>query len=124
MPSSTASLRLIRAMFWCAAAFTFVNAMMPPRHALRLVKWDKAEHFLAFYVLTALAIAAFPRQRLIWIGAALSAFGAAIELVQGLHLIARHRDFWDWFADTVAIVAVLLPMALAAWRRRLGGSSA
>jgi len=124
MPSSTVSLRIIRATFWAAMAFTFVNAVMPPRHAFRLVRWDKAEHFIAFYVLTALAIAAFPRRRLIWIAIALSAFGAGIELVQGLRIVSRQRDFWDWLADTVAIAAVLLPMALVAWRKRSGAPSA
>jgi len=115
-------LRVIRTIFWAAAAFTFVNAMMPPKHVIKVFRWDKAEHFLAFYVLTALAVVAFPRLRLIWIGLALSAFGAGIELVQGLHLTMRHRDFMDWFADTLAIAAVLLPMALVGGRRALGGS--
>jgi hypothetical protein len=26
-------------------------------------------------------------------------------------------DFWDWVADTIAIVSVLAPMLLVWWRR-------
>jgi hypothetical protein len=51
------------------------------------------------------------------IAALLSAFGAFIEFVQGLSIVHRDRDFWDWVADTVAIVMALAPMILVWWRR-------
>jgi hypothetical protein len=54
----------------------------------------------------------------ILIAIALSAFGAAIEVVQGLRIVSRDRDFRDWAADTTAIAAALAPMVLIAWRRR------
>jgi hypothetical protein len=115
---SVVLLRLTQATFWAALVFTFVSAVVPAHHAIRLVPWDKAEHFIAFYVLTVLAAAAFPRRNLILIAIALSAFGAAIEVVQGLKFVSRDRDFWDWVADTTAIAAALAPMVLIAWRRR------
>ena len=81
-----------------------------------LVPWDKAEHFIAFYALTGLGVAAFPRHQLWVIGVLLSSLGALIEFVQGLSIVHRDRDFWDWVADTLAIIAALSPMLLVWWR--------
>jgi hypothetical protein len=90
--------------------------VIPPKHALQLVPWDKAEHFIAFYGLTGLAAAAFPKRNLIIIVVLLSGFGAFIEFVQGLPMVHRDRDVWDWVADTIAIIAALSPMLLVWWR--------
>jgi len=103
--------------FFSALLFTFYSAVIPPHQAVQLVPWDKAEHFIAFYALTGLAAAAFPRRHLFLIAASLSGFGALIEFVQGLPLVHRDRDFWDWVADTLAIAAALAPMILVWWRR-------
>ena len=96
--------------------FTFVAAVMPPRDAPSLFPWDKAEHFAAFYTLTLLAIAAFPRRNLFIIAVLLSAFGGGIELVQALPMVGRDCDVWDWVADTIAVIAALAPIAAAKWR--------
>jgi hypothetical protein len=109
--------RLAKLAFFSALVFTFYSAVIPPQRALQLVPWDKAEHFLAFYGLTGLAAAAFPKRQLIVIAALLSGFGALIEFVQGLAIVHRDRDFWDWVADTIAICAALAPMLLVWWRR-------
>jgi hypothetical protein len=50
------------------------------------------------------------------VAASLSAFGALIEFVQGLPMVHRDRDFWDWVADTIAIACALAPMLLFWWR--------
>jgi hypothetical protein len=110
-------IRLAQAAFFAALIFTFYSAVIPPQKAVQLVPWDKAEHFLAFYALTGLGVAAFPRRNLFLVAALLSAFGAFIEFVQGLAIVHRDRDFWDWVADTVAIVMALAPMILVWWRR-------
>ena len=107
---------LARCAFLAALVFTFYSAVIPPSHAVQLVPWDKAEHFIAFYALTGLGVAAFPRGRLWIIAALLSAFGALIEIVQGLPIVHRDRDFWDWVADSIAILAALSPMLLVWWR--------
>ena len=107
-------LRVAQFVFWSATIFTFVCAVLPYEHTIHIFKWDKAEHFLAFYVLTGLAVAAFPRANLFIIAAALSGFGAFIEFVQGLSWVGRDRDFQDWVTDTIAI-----GMAHAADARRL-----
>jgi hypothetical protein len=109
-------IRIAQAAFFAALIFTFYSAVIPPQDALRLVPWDKAEHFLAFYSLTGLAVAAFPRRDLFILAALLSGFGAFIEFVQGLDIVHRDRDFWDWVADTIAIGAALAPMILVWWR--------
>ncbi len=119
MPRISLLTRLAKCAFFGALAFTFYSAVVPPSHAVQLVPWDKAEHFIAFYGLTGLAVAAFPRARLWLIAAFLSAFGALIEVVQGLPIVHRDRDFWDWVADTIAIVAALAPMLLVWWRAQV-----
>ena len=117
MPNISLLVRLAKVAFFSALVFTFYSAVIPPQHALQLVPWDKAEHFIAFYALTGLAAAAFPRHHLFVIAALLSGFGALIEFVQGLSMVHRDRDFWDWVADTLAIIAALSPMLLVWWRR-------
>src|SRR5580692_9116539 len=107
-------MRLAQVAFFAALIFTFYSAVIPPQKALQLVPWDKAEHFLAFYALTGLGVAAFPRRNLFAVAALLSAFSA---FVQGLSIVHRDRDLWDWIADTAAIVMALAPMILVWWRR-------
>lgn len=109
-------IRLAQVAFFAALVFTFYSAVIPPKQAWQMVPWDKAEHFIAFYALTVLAVAGFPRRNVLVLGCLLSAFGAFIELVQGTQMVRRDRDFWDWVADTVAIAAALSPMLLVWWR--------
>jgi hypothetical protein len=106
-----------RVLFWTAVLVTFVSAQMPVTHTLRLFPWDKAEHFAAFFVLTLLAVAAYPRAPLVILALWLSLFGCVIELVQALPIIHRDCDIWDWVADSVGIGAALLPMLFDRWRR-------
>ena len=108
---------LLRLGFWTATLVTFLMAVLPLKHGASLLPWDKAQHFLAFYTLTLLALGAFPRGNPLLIAAALSGFGALIEFVQGLSFVHRDRDLLDWIADTVAILAVLAPLQLARWRK-------
>jgi hypothetical protein len=110
---------LARIAFVAALLFTLYSAVIPPQRALQLVPWDKAEHFIAFYALTGLAVAAFPKSNLCVIAGLLSLFGALIEIVQGLDLVHRDRDFWDWVADSLAIGAALAPMLLVWWRAQV-----
>ena len=110
-PAYRLLLKVARVAFFAALIFTFYSAVAPPAQALQLAPWDKATHFIAFYALTGLAVAAFPKRNLL-LAALLSAFGALIEFVQGLPIVHRDRDFWDWVADTIAIASALAPMLL------------
>ena len=40
----------------------------------------------------------------------------------GTAIVHRDRDFWDWVADTLAIVAALAPMLLVWWRNQFRGA--
>lgn len=120
MPSIPLLLKVARVAFFAALIFTFYSAVAPPTQALELTPWDKATHFIAFYVLTGLAVAAFPKRNLAGLAALLSGFGALIEIVQGLPQVHRDRDFWDWVADTIAIGCALAPMLLCWWRQQAG----
>jgi hypothetical protein len=120
VPSIPLLLKIARVAFFAALIFTFYGAVAPPGHGPHLAPWDKANHFIAFYALTGLAVAAFPRRNLAVLAALLSGFGALIELVQGLPMVHRDRDFWDWVADTIAITCALSPMLLYWWRQQAG----
>ncbi|MBL6751639.1 MAG: hypothetical protein ISP90_14020 [Nevskia sp.] len=109
--------RLVQAAFWAALLLAFTCAILPADSAPQLVPWDKAEHFIAFYVLAVLGAVAYPASALVLLGASLSAFGALIEVVQAIPALHRDSDFWDWVADTLAIAAALLPVVLIRVRK-------
>jgi VanZ family protein len=104
--------RVVVVLFWLLVAFTAVEALVPVHRALHLFSWDKLEHALAFGVLTLVALQAFPRRNAFWIGISLSAFGAAIEILQALPFIGRDGDVRDWIADTIAVVLILTLFAV------------
>lgn len=74
--------------------------------------WDKANHAMAFVVLTLLTGAGWPRwpwSRLLLL---MMGAGVGIELVQGLPLIGRDADVRDVVADAVGIGAGLAALAM------------
>lgn len=118
---TTHSVKYLRSVaqvaFFSALFFACYEAVIPPHKTIPLFPWDKAEHFAAFYVLTWLAAAAFPRSRLMVIGIGLSGFGALLELVQAIPALGRDCDYKDWIADTAGILATWAPMLLIWWRK-------
>jgi len=109
--------RFFQICFWAAALLTFAAAVAPADVVPQLAESDKLMHFLAFFTLSLVATLAFRRARVPIIGVGLSAFGALIEVAQTIPGLNRDGDVWDWTADTLAIVVVLLPIGLARWRR-------
>jgi hypothetical protein len=110
--------RTLQIAFWTAAVVALVMATLPSPPQL-VHQSDKVQHILAFAVLTALAMGAYPSLSLLWIGLGLSAFGVAIELLQMIPALRRDSDARDWLADMIAIVAVMLLLSLArTWCRR------
>jgi hypothetical protein len=106
--------RILRFGFWAALLFTFVVAALP-HPPLPLQPPDKLLHVIAFATLTVLGCLAYPRVSLLKLALALSAFGAAIEVVQAVPALNRDSEFLDWIADAAAIAVILGLVFL--WRR-------
>jgi VanZ family protein len=109
--------RVLRLLFWGAAIFAFVMAILPKPPHLPTDPPDKIQHIIAFLTLAGLAGAAYPRASLVRIGVALSAFGAVIEIVQAVPMLHRDSELLDWAADTAAAALMLLLWALVRARR-------
>ena len=105
-----------RALFWAAAAFAFVMAIVPHPPPVPGNPSDKVQHMVAFGTLALLGSFAYPATALGHLLLRLSLFGACIELVQAIPALHRDCDPMDWLADTVAVAVVLLLVWL--WRRR------
>jgi hypothetical protein len=109
------SSRSARAIFWAAACFAFVMAIVPQPPEIPGEPNDKVPHIVAFATLAALGSFAYARVSLMKLLVSLSLFGAAIEAVQAIPMLHRDSDILDWLADTFAVAVVL---ALIWWRRR------
>ena len=81
--------------------------------------YDKLNHFSAFAVLGLVGSFGWRKQP-----AKLAVFllfiGALIEILQGLPLIGRDRDFFDWVAD---LLGVVLGVGASLWLQRCGKST-
>jgi VanZ family protein len=106
--------RMPKALFWAAALFSLVMALLPHPPEIPGHPSDKIQHIAAFATLALLGSWAFPRMSLFRLLIALSLFGAAIEVLQAIPVLHRDSDIRDWLADTVAVGAILL---IARWRR-------
>lgn len=104
-----------RALFWGAAAFAFVMAVLPHPPAVPGNPNDKLQHIAAFATLAVLGSFAFPATARLHLLLRLSLFGAFIELVQSIPALHRDCDPMDWLADTLAAAVVLL--VIRWWRR-------
>jgi hypothetical protein len=107
--------RVARLIFWAAACFAFVMAVLPHPPEVPGHPNDKVQHIAAFATLSVLGSFAYPRTDLTKLLIRLSLFGAAIEVVQAIPALHRDSDVLDWLADTVAVAVVLL---IVRWWRR------
>ncbi|WP_313254037.1 VanZ family protein [Stenotrophomonas acidaminiphila] len=72
---------------------------------------DKAEHLIAYFLLSASAVQLFRRGRtLLAVGLALVAMGACIEFAQGALTDTRSADPLDALANTLGVAAGLATM--------------
>ncbi len=107
---------LLRVSFWICLVGVLALAWLPAPPAELSTPWDKANHALAFYILAALAAAAYPGRRLIMLALGLTLVGVLIELVQATPWVRRDASALDVLADLVGIAACFGPVALARWR--------
>jgi VanZ family protein len=114
-----------------ALAFVLVLAALlaislaPPGTPLgQVALWpgDKVSHIAAFYGLTALSMAVFPRLHLVLLCLALSLLGAGIEYGQGL--VGREVSLQDMIANFIGMLIALLPVAMHSLRLALHGRRA
>jgi hypothetical protein len=108
--------RSARAVFWAAACFAFVMAIVPHPPAIPGEPSDKVQHITAFATLALIGSFAYPTTALTSLLLRLSLFGAAIEIVQAIPVLHRDSDVLDWLADTVAVALILLLVRW--WRSR------
>ena len=109
---------MARLLFWAAAIFSFVMAVLPHPPHLPGSPSDKLQHIAAFATLGVLGAWAYRGTRLINLLIGLSLFGAAIEIVQAMPALHRDSDVLDWLADTVASGFAL--MVVGWWQSRGG----
>ena len=108
---------LVKALFWAAALFALVMALIPHPPGASLLP-DKVQHATAFIVLGLLGRFAYPRASAAVLVAGLSLFGALIEFAQATPAIHRDADPLDWLTDTVACAVIILGLRWWAARKR------
>ncbi|WP_269716080.1 hypothetical protein [Caulobacter sp. NIBR2454] len=110
---------LFKALFAAACCFTVWQALSPPGGPGSLVPWDKALHGGTFFVLTGMALLAFPKMKLWRVAVLMLGFGGLIEILQSLPLFDRDAEWADMLADAVGIGAVIGVAVAVALRRKL-----
>lgn len=99
--------RLFRLAAVVAALIVGWFAFRPAMEVDGGLPWDKANHALAFLVLTVLTGLGWPRLSQAWLVTLMVLAGVAVELIQGLDAVGRDADAVDVVADGVGILAGL-----------------
>ena len=100
------------------------SCLVPARDLPSVSLNDKFEHGIAYVVMMLWFGGLFPRRQYWILVLALLAFGAAIEVAQGVMHLGRTADVMDWLADAggvaVGLVACLAGLGhWVAWLERL-----
>ena len=105
---------------WIAGwALCIVLSLMPPPDLPGPVGSDKVGHFLAYFTLTAWAVATFRHRRAHLLAAlALVGLGVALEFAQAQLTRVRLGDVRDAVANTAGVAAGLA-LTFTPWRRAL-----
>lgn len=119
LPPSDRLRQLARVAFWLVLVFALVMAFLPKPPQLPIDGFgDKFEHMLAFVTMSVLAIMGYPATSRLKIIVRLSLLGALIEVVQAIPVLHRDSDVFDWVADTVAVLVIVIPAQWFEWRSR------
>jgi VanZ family protein len=101
---------LIRTLFWAAALFALVMALIPRPPEVLSNFPDKIQHFAAFATLGLLGFYAYPRLSALRLIIGLSLFGALIEIAQAIPMLHRDSDPLDWLTDTIASLLIIVSL--------------
>ncbi|MBJ7446895.1 MAG: hypothetical protein JHC81_05115 [Brevundimonas sp.] len=99
--------RLFRLAAVAAGLIVGWFAFRPAMEAEGGLPWDKANHALAFLILTVLTGLGWSRMSWPWLMGLMLMSGVGVELIQGLEEIGRDADAMDVVADGVGILAGL-----------------
>ena len=104
--------RPIRVGLYEAAVCILLYLCLAPAPDLPSVNvWDKAEHTIAWLVLTGLGLILSPRRpRAIALFAIV--LGGVVEVLQGTMGWGRDADWHDWLGDSLGVAVALLAWAL------------
>ena len=116
-----------RAAFWCLWPAIAVIAWgeltpNPPPEVSELLRWDKAEHFIAYFGLALMGVLGWSGRRAPLIFAAVLALGGTLELLQ--LVVGRDAEWGDMLANTLGalcgtgLALSLLSLARLVDRRR------
>lgn len=111
------------AIGWAMVLFIVVSCLEPARYVPNLHLWDKAEHALAFFGLSAWFGGLTRRSRYPAIAVAMLLLGGGIEIAQGAMGLGRDADIRDFVADGVgvAVAMILIYLGLGAWTHWIEG---
>ena len=98
----------MKALFWVAALFALVMALLPHPPDIPGDPSDKIQHIVAFSTLGLLGSLAYPRAPMLKLIVGLSLFGAFIEVAQAIPMLHRDSDPLDWVADTIACALAVI----------------
>lgn len=99
--------RLWLALGWAAVAFAVIVCLIPVSNLPQPGVSDKAEHFVAYLLLSVWFAGIYARARYWIIAIGLCALGVLIELAQGAMQLGRQADTMDVLANSTGIVAGL-----------------
>ncbi len=110
---------LFKLLFWLACAGFTLLALVPTGYLPPDIFnwWDKAQHAVAFAVMGALGLAAYPKfplRLLLW----LPVFGGVIELTQAA-TGWRDGQWGDWLADGLGLLLAVGVFVAMGWKRGL-----
>lgn len=98
-----------RPLFWAAAVFAFVMAVVPHPPRRPGAPSDEVQHVVAFASLGLLATLASRHTSVLKLPLCLSSFGAAIETLQFIPQLYRDGNVVDWVVDTLsATIAIIV----------------
>ena len=86
-------------------------SLAPTQDLPTITFWDKAEHALAYLVLTGLGLVLFPRRALTVVVGVL-ALGVTIEFLQAAMDVGRQGDWRDVAANSVGVAGAVIVVFL------------